>query len=234
MWALGHWGKLQLIKVRCSTAVHRPDMTSIDPQSNLLYLGSLVSDDGRISSELARRLGMAAGEFRKLSRLWGHSHLGRTRKIEIFRAVVVSILMYGLSAAWLNTSDKRKLNGFQNRCLRTIWGIKPAFISRVSNARVLQITSQRPLTVLLQRQQLLLYGKVARQSDDNPMRAATFGPGSLRSAADMFVRKVGRPRLAWATEVGKLALQAAGGLQRLDDSIMVASAWKNVVETFIQ
>ena len=75
---------------------------------------------------------------------------------------------------------------------------------------------------------------MARQSDDNPMRAATFEPGSLRSAADIFVRKVGRPRLAWATEVGKLALQAAGGLQKLDDSIMDASAWKNVVETFIQ
>ena len=76
-----HWGKLQLIKIRCSTAVHRPDLSTIEPQSNLLYLGSLVSDDGRISSELARRLGMAAGEFRKLSRLWRHSRLGRSRKV---------------------------------------------------------------------------------------------------------------------------------------------------------
>jgi len=125
-----HWGKLQLIKVRCSTAVHRPDLSTIEPQSNLLYLGSLVSDDGRISSELARRLGMAAGEFWKLSRLWRHSRLGRSRKVEIFGAVVVSILMYGLAAAWLNKSDQRKLDGFQNRCLRTIWGIKPAYVSK--------------------------------------------------------------------------------------------------------
>ena len=177
---------------------------------------------------------MAAGEFRKLSRLWRHSRLGRARKIEIFGTVVVSILMYGLAAAWLNTSDQRKLNGFQNRCLRAIWGIKPAYISRVSNARVLEITGQRPLTVLLQRQQLLLYGKVARQGDDNPMRSATFGPGSLRPAVDMYVRKVGRPRLTWAPEVGKLALQAAGGLRRLEETISDASAWKNVVDNFIR
>jgi len=167
-----HWGKLQLTKVRCNTAVHRPDLSLIEPQSNLLYLGSLVSDYGRISSELARRLGMAAGEFRKLSRLRRHSRLGRARKIEIFGTVVVSILMYGLAAAWLNTSEQRKLNGFRSRCLRAIWGIKPAYISRVSNARALEITGQRPLTILLQRQQLLLYGKVARQVDDNPMRSA--------------------------------------------------------------
>ena len=228
-----HWGKLQLIKVRCSTAVHRPDLSTIEPQSNLLYLGSLVSDDGRISSELARRLGMASGEFRKLSRLWRHSRLGRARKIEIFAAVVVTILMYGLAAAWLNKGDQRKLNGFQNRCLRTIWGIKPAYVSRVSNARVLEITGQRPLTALLQKQQLLLYGKVAPQSDANPMRAVTFGPGSLRPAVDLYVRKVGRPRLAWAPEVGKLALQAAGGLRSLDDAIADESAWRSVVETFI-
>ena len=141
--------------------------------------------------------------------------------------------MYGLAAAWLNKSDQRKLDGFQNRCLRTIWGIKPAYVSRVSNARVLEITGQRPLTALLQKQQLVLYGRVARQSDANLMRAATFGPGSLRPAVDMYIRKVGRPRLAWAPEVGKLALQAAGGYRRLDDTIIDESAWQNVVETFL-
>jgi hypothetical protein len=42
-----HWGKLQLLKVRCNTAVHRPDHSLIQAQSSLLYLGSVVSDDGR-------------------------------------------------------------------------------------------------------------------------------------------------------------------------------------------
>ena len=65
------------------------------------------------------------------------------------------------------------------------------------------------------------------------MRVATFGPGSLRPAVDLYVRKVGRPRLAWAPEVGKLALQAAGGLRLLDVAIADESAWHNVVETFI-
>ena len=62
-------------------------------------MGSLVTDDGSISGELARRLGMATGEFRKLSRLWGHSRLGRVRKIEIFNAVVLGVPMYGYGLA---------------------------------------------------------------------------------------------------------------------------------------
>ena len=134
--------------------------------------------------------------------------------------------MYGLAAAWLNKADRRKLDGFQNRCLRSIWGIKPAFVSRVTNKSVLETTGQRPLTVLLRKQQLLLYGRVARQSNDHPMRAATFAPGTLRPAVDVYIRKVGRPRMAWATEVGKLALQAAGGLRRLDETIANKVAWR--------
>ena len=64
------------------------------------------------------------------------------------------------------------------------------------------------------------------------MRAATFAPGTLRPAVDVYIRKVGRPRMAWATEVGKLALQAAGGLRRLDETIANEVAWRGVVEAF--
>ena len=144
----------------------------------------------------------------------------------------MSVLLYGLAAAWLNKGDRRKLNGFQNRCLRTIWGIEPAYVSRVSNATVLQRTGQRPLSDHLQKQQLSLYGRVARLTEDNPMRAVTFERGSLRAAVDTYVRKVGRPRLAWATEVGKLALHAAGGFLQLEEKICNESAWRGVVEAF--
>jgi len=50
----------------------------------------------------------------------------------------------------------------------------------------------------------------------------------------MYVRKVGRPRPTWASEVRKLALQAAGGLRRLGETISDASAWKNVVDNSIE
>jgi len=227
-----HWGKLQLIKIRCNDHVRRPDGTRISPQSELMYLGSAVSDDGRAKRELSRRVGMAAGEFRQLSRLWRHSRLGRARKLEIFNAVILPKLLYGLAAAWLNTAEQRKINGFQNRCLRAVWGIKPAFISRISNARVLETTGQKPVTHLLKKQQLLLYGRVARQRDDEMMRSATFCPGSLRPAVDMFERKIGRPRLDWTSEVGKLALQAAGGMQQLQKKLADEREWRSVVESF--
>ena len=179
-----------------------------------------------------RRLGMARSEFRALSRIWRHSNLGRARKIKIFESTVLPKLLYGLAATWLNTSERRRLNGFQNRCLCEIWGIKPAFLSRISNAKVLEVTSQQPLTKALERQQLLLYGRVARQPAGSLMRDVTFCPDSLRPAVDRFVRKVGRPRLDWTTRVAKLAVEATNGPHHLDTAIGEASRWKEVVETF--
>ena len=219
--------------MRCPGADVTSDAGVIEPQSNLLYLGSLISDDGRVVAELQKKLGIANGDFRKLSRIWRHSSLGRRRKLQILDALIFSKLLYGLPATWLNASERRKLNGFQNRCLRSVWGIQTAYLSRVSNAKVLQVTGQGQLTKTLEKRQLLLYGRVARQTDSSPMREVTFSPGTLQPAVDRFVRKVGRPRSNWTTEVGKLALKAAGGLRQLQDTLFEPNAWMNVVDTFI-
>jgi len=64
------------------------------------------------------------------------------------------------------------------------------------------------------------------------MRDATFCPASLRPAVDRYVRKIGRPRLDWTTEVGKLASQAAGNPKLLQEAIANDKTWRNVVETF--
>ena len=157
----------------------------------MVYLGSILASDGRLTKELSRRLGMAQRTFNGLARVWRHSSLGRKRKIEIFNSHVVSKLMYSLAACWLNKSERRRVDGFQNRCLRTIWGMKPSYISRVSNASVLQTTGERPLTCALQRHQLLLFGRVARKPDGHPMRDVTFCPSTLHPATDRYVRKIG-------------------------------------------
>ena len=131
--------------------------------------------------------------------------------MNIFNAVVASVLMYGLASAWLTKNDQRKLDGFQCRCLRAIWGIQASYISRDSNEKILKLTMQARLTRTLQKQQLLLYGKVARLHVGHPLREATFGDASLRPAVptvDMHIRRVGRPRSEWAPEVSKLASHA--------------------------
>jgi hypothetical protein len=223
-----HWGKLQLINARCNACLRRPDGTAISAQEELTYLGSVISNDGKVHKQLARRLGMAQGTFRELLRVWKNSTLGRKRKLHLFNALIVPKLLYALQATWLSKAERRRLDGFQNRCLRVIWGIKLAYTSRVSNAAVLQATGEKPLTSSLERQQLLLFGKAARLPADTLLRQATFSPGSLSPAADRYIRKVGRPRAEWTTEVRKLAVQIAG--DSLNETIKRVTDWKTLVE----
>ena len=149
-----NWGKLQLLQVRCDQKIKRPDGSKIEPKDNMVYLGASVSDDGRIDQELVHRVGMANVEFRSLAKLWKHSLVTRKGKLEVFQALIESKLMYGLTSAWLSVVERRRVDGFQNRCLRQMWGIKPSFISRVSNKEVLKATAQRSLSEHLLQQQL--------------------------------------------------------------------------------
>ena len=143
---------------------------------------------------------------------------------------MVSKLTYALASSCLNVAEKRRLNGFHNRCVRKIWGIQPAFYSRVSNARVLATAQQKPLTHMIAKQQLLLYGKAARAPTESVLRDSCLCPNSLRSATDRYARRVGRPRKEWVPEAHKLAIQLFGSSRAVDDIIYSEAMWRQHVE----
>ena len=152
------------------------------------------------------------------------------RKCEIFQSCITSKLLYGLSSAWLNAADSRRLDGFQARCLRKIARIKPSYISRVSNKAVLQKTKQQPYHVQLLRQQLYLFGKVASSANDDVLRKITFTPGTLRSAVDRFVRVVGRPRKEWAKMLLQEATAITGSADAASALTRNAHQWRQEVK----
>ena len=98
-----HADKFHLLCARCTEQIRHTDGKGVCPEEELRYLGASISDDGRIQTELGRRLGMAHADFRALSKLWHHASLSRARKVQVFNATFVSKLMYGLATAWLNT-----------------------------------------------------------------------------------------------------------------------------------
>ncbi len=141
----------------------------------------------------------------------------------------MSQILHGLDTAWLNVSDKRKLDGFQCRCLRVILGIAAPFISRVSNQTVLAKAGALKLSTMLLRHQLIFFGKVARAPDEDVLRELTFRSGSLDLAANRFIRRVGRPRNEWAACLLKEAVGITGNLAALDVLIRRPAEWKAAV-----
>ena len=71
-----HLGKLQLMRVRCCGDVTTSAGEAIPAADKISYLGTTISSDGRVGSELNRRLGMAFAEFSRLKKVWGHTRIG--------------------------------------------------------------------------------------------------------------------------------------------------------------
>ena len=119
------------------------------------------------------------------------------RKLAIFGHLVESKLLYGLSSICLTVAQERKLNGFQNRCLRQIIGVKPSYISRVSNAAVIQRSGHTLATQLLRQRQMQLLGRVLQSGEGHPLRTVTFIPGTDYPLTERFVRRRGAPSKEW-------------------------------------
>ena len=154
---------------------------------------------------------MARADYESLTKVWRHSALGRKWKLSIYHSLVESKLLYGLATMCLNIAQRRRLDGFQNRCLRKILGILPSYYSMVTNASVLQRAACKKASSQLEARQLILLGKVIRADVTNPLRSSCLVENTLRPLTSHFIRRVGRPRKEWITTVLPQALLQAGG-----------------------
>ena len=193
-----HMGKLQLLPIQCNPVVGLPGEAPLQPKRRMDYLGSTLSDDVHDAHELVRRIALAKADFIALNNVWHRSSLTWKGKLRIFESLVESKLLYSLNSICLTQAQEKKLDGFQARCLRAIIGVKPSYISRVSNKEVLEKCCHKKATELLKIRQLKLLEKIKESREGHPLRVVTFSRGSfLRPATDEYVRRVGRPHKEW-------------------------------------
>ena len=231
-----NWSKLEALCVRGSVALKTPDGKNVVTKGGLVYLGCLLSSDGRSEPELNRRLGAARSEFCTLQAIWSHSVLTREQKLRIFNACVVSRLLYCVLTMHLNTAGRQRVDAFQAWCLRRICRVPPSYYSRVSNLTVLNMCQQRPLSEQVLKQQMLYMGKLARRNSEDPVRSHIFEPYSCDLQTPKGTLRRGRPRQCWGQMVYKNCLQIAGTHAQLQFYFRScgrsAAAWKRAVNAW--
>jgi len=92
--------------------------TPVQQVSDFTYLGTIISSDGTIDRELSARIQKASGAFNQLSNIWKNRNIQTNTKIRIYKAAVLTILLYG-SEVW-NTTKKQlhRFEVFHQRCLQ--------------------------------------------------------------------------------------------------------------------
>eukprot|EP00116_Pleurobrachia_bachei_P005633 sb/3465895/ len=67
----------------------------VEQVSSFTYLGSALSSDGTIDKELGIRIGKAYSAFSMLCRIWYNRNIRTCTKSRIYRAAVLTVLLYG-------------------------------------------------------------------------------------------------------------------------------------------
>ncbi|KER25325.1 hypothetical protein T265_07200 [Opisthorchis viverrini] len=84
------------------------------------YLGSCISPDCSVTDEVNARICKARAASANLRYLWRQNGLSLNLKGRVYQATVRAVLLYGCETWPIRAADLRRLQVFDNRCLRTI------------------------------------------------------------------------------------------------------------------
>ena len=166
-----------------------------------VYLGGLLNVKCSAKPEVTRRIGEAKSVFKALSNCWSHANICRDRKIQLYKAIVLPKLLYNLETVWALQADRARLDSFHAQCLRRIFRIPSAYVSRISNKTVLERAQESPLSETLRDRQMKLYMKISALPEDNLLKLLTCEPGTKLPRLWGQKRKRGRPKQQWASSV---------------------------------
>ena len=138
------------------------------------YLGSTLSNNASLDKEIDARLAKANAAFGALRRrLWDDHGVRLDTKVAVYRAVVLTTLLYG-SESWTTYRHQiKKLDRFHMKCLRQITHIK--WQDYIPNTTVLNKCKITGIEAFLIANQLRWAGHVARMDDQRIPKRLLYG-----------------------------------------------------------
>ena len=87
---------------------------------DFIYLGSSINSNGDMDKELSCRTRKTSAAFNQLSKILSCKKLLLSIKLRLYTSSILSTLLHGCENWHLKTSQVKKLDSFNIRCLRKI------------------------------------------------------------------------------------------------------------------
>ena len=141
---------------------------------NFKYLGSIVSSDASMDAEIAARIAKATSAFARLvKRLWTNRGIRLDTKIAVYKATVVTTLLYGCETWTLTRKQIGRLEKFHLATLRKISRIR--WYHYKTNYEVLSHCKISTLESMLDKAKLRWTGHVIRMKNTRIPKALMYG-----------------------------------------------------------
>ena len=152
---------------------------SIDCVEEFSYLGTIVASNGRIDTEIDRRIANASKAFGALRRaVFKDRNLTINTKRLVYQACVLSVLLYGAGCWTPLRRHLKRLNAFHHRCIRTILGITSSqqWEMRITSASTReQWGDMETIATKVAKRRMEWLGHLARMSDARLPKRVLFG-----------------------------------------------------------
>ena len=188
-----NWDKTVQMQISTLARVTQPNGSDIKSVREVVYLGGLITCDGKAGREIARLIGEGYSVFDKLEAVWKHAFISTTRKVQIYETCIVTKLLYSLESVWLLQNEQKKLDAFHHKCLRRCLQIPMSYVSRVTNADVLTKANSRLLSTMLMHAQKASYVRITQLHEGDLTKQLVCSEGGTPIQWDN-CRRRGRPR----------------------------------------
>ena len=189
------------------------DGKTLNNADSFTYLGSSLSASNSLDKEISSRIAKASASFGRLrKRVWNERGLRKETKCAVYKAVVLSALLYGCESWTLYRRHIKLLEQFHQRCLRSISNIK--WYHRVSNVNVLLQCKMQSIETLTTKAQLRWSGHIVRMQENRLPKQLFYSELSEGH------RSRGRPKLRFKDTLKK-------SLQKCS---IDSSHWENVAK----
>ncbi|PNF29424.1 hypothetical protein B7P43_G06842 [Cryptotermes secundus] len=125
------------------------------------YLGSLLTDDGRCTSEIKSRIAMAKAAFSKKKYLFT-SKLDLNLRKKLVKRYIWSIALYGAETWTLRAVDKKHLESFEMWCWRRMEKI--SWADYVRKEVLIRVSEQRNILHEIRKRKANWIGHVLRRN----------------------------------------------------------------------
>ena len=154
------------------------------------YLGCTLTSNNSLDKEISNRIAKASAAFGRLrKRVWDERGLKTETKCAVYRAVVLSALLYGCETWTAYKKHIKLVEQFHQRCLRSILNIR--WFHKISNVQVLQRANLSSIEATLSLSQLRWAGHLVRMEDSRLPKQLFYGELSAGK------RHTGRPKLRY-------------------------------------
>nr|VZI05810.1 unnamed protein product [Spirometra erinaceieuropaei] len=141
---------------------------------NFPYLGSSLSRNTKIDDEIANSISKASQAFGRLQSTVCNCHcLQLSSKLTMYKAVILTTLMYGAETWTVYAKQARQLNHFHLSCLRRILRLK--WLDRIPDTDVLERTGILSIYSILRQIQLRWSGHLVRMDDERLPKRLFYG-----------------------------------------------------------